>query len=67
MIFLFTVCDDYDERQYSYTLFKDFLTLHIRSAGNWTNKLHNYFKSEIENNEDGAKRPVSIFKRYAYL
>ena len=36
----------------------DIITLHIRSVGNWTNRLHQYFQEEnemIENEKLGIK------------
>ena len=38
---------------------QDFFTLHIRGVGQWTEKLHDYFKKEFEIQESRVSRVVS--------
>ena len=44
-------------------IYKDFLTLHIRSAGNWTNKLNEYFQNEIQKYQGGINERKTISQR----
>ena len=49
---------------------EDQFTLHIRAAGGWTNKLHEYFKEELRLFEDGKARETGLiqkFQRYGDL
>ena len=51
-------------RNYLYFL-KDFVTVHIRAAGNWTNQCYDYFQNEIKSFQNGgATGRATMMQRY---
>ena len=44
---------------------KDFVTVHIRAAGNWTNQCYDYFQNEIKSFQNGgATGRATMMQRY---
>ena len=51
--------------KYYLNFLQDFVTVHIRAAGNWTNQCYEYFQNEIKTFQNGgATGRATMMQRY---